>query len=317
MGRIADDAPAEWGRTTVLEIDVDGELSDWYEIVLPGVDGTIHHGHRSGSTMPDTVAVGSGEGPVALADAFAYHLDNQYCYDSEYYLVLRVRQVLQPHAWQRLPWAALGPGDVFVAWDKFHGITYSREPGGVSEMSYGGDWNDLQLLVDTDHPLPGRTPVRGPVSDASVLRAVRNRDAPLLRALLAAGGNPDAGLHVPISATRSVSVDRDSYALLDAVNAGDPDLVEALLTAGATVDGPPGTTWTPLRAALHRPPSDSIATIARLLLRHDANPDAGRSNDLAGAPPAFASPEIAGLFESSWRSLTSVWRPGRWRWPGR
>lgn len=249
--------------------DEDGawDYPHWCSLVRPNAEGELHHGSR-GATLPATVIVQHGDEPAALAEAFAYNLDNQYCWDCEYYLVLRIRAIVNTDAWSQLPWAALAPGDVFFAYDKFHGIDYSRTADDEAAMSYGGDWDDLQSLVDAHHPRPAlpRTPAR--VSDATLLRAARAGDVAQVRALLAAGGSPDAGLHAPGAALRAVSVDRDSSALFDAVSSGCLPIVELLLAAGATVDGRPGG-LTPLHCALLQ----RHVSLVPLLLRYGADPD--------------------------------------------
>lgn len=254
----ASDTAPEWGVTTYFDVeepDEDGNREGpwWGEIVLPPRKGKQHHG-STGSVLPDTVVVRPrGGAPVALADPFAYVLENQYCVDGEYYLLVRVREVLDEDGWGALPWGHLGPGDVFYAWDKFHHHEYSRADGAAERepMSYGGDFRDLQLLVDADHPHPaGPRPVGG-VCDASLLRAVRHNDLDLVRRLLAAGADPDAGLEVPDEAIRSVSWDRDSTALAEAVS-----------ESGARGDGVTDETRATARE------------IARDLLAAGANPDA-------------------------------------------
>lgn len=72
--------------------------------------------------MPGTVIVRVSGDAVALADIFAHTLENQYCWDCEYYLVLRVREVLDPTVWAGLPWGQLGAGDVTVVSPTFEAV---------------------------------------------------------------------------------------------------------------------------------------------------------------------------------------------------
>ncbi len=231
---------ASWGTTKILQItpadpDAGSELevtTYWTNLVFPNERGEIRHG-TSGGIMADTIVVHLGEQIVALADAFAHTLENQYCYDCEYFLILRVRQILEHDLWQTLPWHHLGPGDVFYAVDKFHGHEYSRSEDDSTTMSYGGDWSDLQHYIDDRHPRPEGPRTTGPASPASLLRAVRERDVEAVRKLLAAGADPNAGDAAPDEALRSVSVDRETSALWEAISFDSAEIVEALLAAGA------------------------------------------------------------------------------------
>ena len=287
-----------WGRTTDFAVepppaDGDGEweLPYWSEVVFPNEQGELHHGSR-GARMPDAVVVRLEGRPVALADAIAVTLENQYCWDGEYYLVLRLRQILAADLWARLPWAALEPGDVFIAWDKFHGHTYSRTPGEPAAMSYGGDFTDLQMLVDRAQPRPeGPRPVGRP-SDATLLRAVRAGDLDLVRSLLAAGADPDAGWEAPDAALRSVSVDRNTCALWEAVIAGSSELTEALLAAGASVNRCSPNCMTALHGAL----ANRTLAVVPVLLRFGADPDATWQGRTAREVAESLDPAAAALF---------------------
>jgi len=286
-----------WGKTTdlALEPPSDGdewELPSWTDVVFPNEQGELHHGSR-GARMPDAVVVRLEGRPVALADAHAHTLENQYCYDAEYYLVLRLRTILAPDRWRRLPWAALEPGDVFIAWDKFHGHIYSRVAGAHQQsMSYGGDWADLQSVTDAEHPrAEGPRPVGRP-SDATLLRAVREGDLELVRSLLAAGANPDAGWEVPDVAVRSVSHDRATCALWEAAMSGSLELTEALLAAGASVDRCPPSGMTVLHGAL----ANRKLAVIPLLLRFGADPDATWQGRTAREVAESLGPEAAALF---------------------
>lgn len=295
-----DQHDAAWGKTREFQIAPPGDdegtelevLSSWYSVVFPNDSGEIHHGSR-GATMPDTVVVTLGDEAVALADAFAHTIDNEYCYDCEYFLILRLRAVLVDESWRALPWAHLGPGDVFYAWDKFHGHEYSRSADDDSTMSYGGDWSDLQRLIDEHHPRPEGPRPAGPASAASLLRAVRSGDVATTRALLAAGADPNAGEHAPYQALRSVSVDRESTALGEAISLDSAELAEALLAAGARV-GPrrPDLPWSPLHHAL----INRRRAVIPVLLRFGADPDALYNDQTLREIAAGMGPEFAALF---------------------
>jgi len=281
---------ASWGTTQFFQItpeDDDSDLeiaSHWSELVFPNERGEIHHG-TSGGTMADTIVVRVGEQIIALADAFAHSLDNQYCYDCEYFLILRVREILDPALWQTLPWQRLGPGDVFYAFDKFHGHEYSRTADDGTTMSYGGDWSDLQHYIDEHHPRPEGPRPTGPASAASLLRAVRQRDVAAVRALLAAGADPNAGDHAPDEALRSVSVDRDTSALWEAIFLDSADIVEALLAAGARVHARSAAHTSPLHGAL----LNRKLAVVPALLRFGADPDeAARAMATSIGPAALA-----------------------------
>lgn len=219
-------------------------------VVLPERRGSAGHFSEQ-DCLPATLRVLAAGAAVALAEPFAYQLENQYAYDSEYYLVLRASKVLDAVTWSAFPFGHLGPGDVFVAWDRFHGHEYLRTPDSEQRaMSYGGDFRDLQLLVDEDHPSPvGRRTTAG-VSPASLLRAVRRGDVEGVRALLAQGADPNAGRDAPDAALRAVSVDRNTTALWEAVLRDSPPLVEALLAAGARVRAPWRDAVPPLMCAI-------------------------------------------------------------------
>jgi hypothetical protein len=282
-----------WGKTTDIPLEPpDWELPDWSDLVFPNEQGEVHHG-SSGTRMPDAVVVRLEGRPVALADAFHHTLENQYCYDAEYYLVLRVREILAPALWRRLPWGALEPGDVFLAYDKFHTLVYSRTPGNGEPMSYGGDWADLQAVVDAEHPRPqGARPVDRP-SDATLLRAVRAGDIDLVRALLAAGANPDAGWDAPEAALRPESTDRNSPALWDAAVNGSLEMAEALLAAGASVNRCAPGAMTVLHGAL----ANRKLAVVPLLMRFGADPDALCQGRTAREVAASLGAEVVALLE--------------------
>lgn len=230
-------------------LDLDSDDLSWTDAVLPGEEGLYDH---AGSNLPEAVGLRLGGRVVAVADPFDLHLVNEYCYDSEYYLVLRLREILDREAWAASPFGQVAEGRIVLAFDKFHGLEYLED----GPMSYGGDFEDLQLLVD-GHPRNCRR-----ISDASVLRAVRDRDVELLRDLLARGGNLNAGWEVVDEALRSVSVDRNSTALWEAVLSDDLELLEVLLQAGARLDAPPGLA-TPLQGAVWNHKKEAEALLRR------------------------------------------------------
>ena len=100
---------------------------------------------------------------------------------------------------------------------------------------------------------------------------------------LAAGANPDAGFAPPDAALRAVSTDRDTYALWEAITQDSAEMVEALLQAGARVEGPATGGMSPVHGALLQ----RKIGIIRLLLAYGADPDArwnGRTaREVAGA----------------------------------
>ncbi|MCB9703862.1 MAG: hypothetical protein H6711_18340 [Myxococcales bacterium] len=293
------------GVTTILELippslDEEGgdewEVPWWRSLVLPNDEGELHHGSR-GARMPDTVVVEVGGREVALADIFAHTLENQYCYDAEYFLIVRLRELLDPEAWAALPCGACEPGDVFLAYDKFHGHEYLRTPGDDRAMSYGGDWSDLQAYIDDHHPRPEGARPTGPPSSASLLRAVREGDEAKVRALLAAGADPNAGLAAPDEALRSVSVDRDTSALWEAVMGDAAGIVEALLAAGASVEARSSEHMSPLHGALR---SRKLAVVPALI-RFGADPDARFQGKSARELAAAIGPEALALLAPSRR----------------
>lgn len=262
-----------WPETADFDLeppegDGEWELPSWVALVRRNEAGELHHGTR-GASLPETVIVRVAGEAVALADIFAHALENQYCWDCEYYLVLRVREVLDEAAWAGLPWGQLGAGDVFVAYDKFHGHEYLRTPDDGRAMSYGGDWSDLQAYIDEQHPRPEGPRVGGPPSPTTLLRAIRDRDVARVRALLAAGADPEAGSYAPYEALRSVSVDRATTALWEAIGSGVPELVEALLAAGARVHPLAPDHMPPLHGAILQ---RQLAMVP-VLLRFGADPE--------------------------------------------
>ncbi|MBL9099421.1 MAG: ankyrin repeat domain-containing protein [Myxococcales bacterium] len=265
-------------------------IPSWHALVFPNDDGELHHGSR-GANLPDTVVVRLHDREVALADIFADTIENQYCWDCEYFLTLRVREVLEPDLWALLPWPHLEPGDVFVAYDKFHGHEYSRTPGDEASMSYGGDWSDLQAYIDGCYPRPEGSRPAGPPSATTLLRAVRAGDVALVRALLAAGADPGAGSDPPGAALRAVSVDRDTTALWEAIGLDSPALVEALLAAGASLRPPSPAHMPPLQGAL----LNRRLAVVPVLLRFGADPDASFDGRTARDMAAAIGPEALAL----------------------
>lgn len=271
--RIPTDWPAAWGRTKrlVLEQPEDDEwlCSDWYELVDPPAGGKLDHG-TDGCIAPDTVLVTLGDELIALADALNIGAVNLYAWDKEYYLVLRVRNVVDGQLWAKLPWARFGAGNVVHVWDKFHGIAWFRgQHDDAQSMSYGGDWAHLEELVNREYPppvLPTVTDARGP---DQLLSAVRANDLARVRELIARGvpvvdsGVPDGVRCLELG----VSHARPTSALWESIQEASPELMEALLVAGAPVDArPPGGLTALHYAVIARRPNH-----VRMLLRHGAD----------------------------------------------
>lgn len=296
---LRDEPAPEWGRTKPVSLElVDGEwwCSDWYDAVDAPAEG-LHHG--SGGSIPaDTVLVTLSDEVIALAHVFNFEAENAYCFDSEYYLVLRVREVLEPERWRELPWRDHAAGNVVHVWDKFHGVHYLRgqlEAGRV--MSYGGDFADLEELVGRELP-PPRPPlhVERP-SPTSLLTAVREGDLAWVESLLARGVSPhDEGVPDGVRALElGVSVARPTSPLLESIASGGPELTRALLRAGAG----PNEHHTGVMGPLHYAVVQRRPEHVRLLLEHGADPElivAGKSaRELAEA----IDPELAALFRAS------------------
>ena len=277
--RTTDEPPASWGTTRIAELVVPGadtalELPSWYAFMLPGRNGLYHHGTH-GSIAPDTLALAHAGAVIALADVVPLHPSNLYAHDSEYLLAIRLREVLDAAAWAGLPWAPFGAPTVIYAIDKFHGTEWPRLPEVACALSHGGGWDDLQLLTDEAAPPASAAPPwrdrTVPPSDGALLRAVARGDAARLRAMLAAGGNPLAGVDPPdVRNGLSLGASWPSHAslLVTAVLEGTVEVLEVVLAAGAPVDHRIGTGWT----ALHTAVANRRRDHALALLRHGADP---------------------------------------------
>lgn len=252
-----EEIPAGWGRVTIARLfppddeDPAWRLDDWTALVFPNAEGALHHGSR-GATMPDTVAIALDDDVVATGDLDQLVLSNQYADDAEYYLCLRLREVVDAKRWQETPWSMFTPGRLLHAWDKFHHIDYFRRVDDDASMSYGGDWADLEAVFNEEYPPAVPVVVTAPPSPVELLRAIERDDLPAVRALLARGADPNAGReHAPIRQVEAgLSHARNRFALWDAVLHASPTIVKALLDAGADVDWRPEGGMTSLHAAI-------------------------------------------------------------------
>jgi hypothetical protein len=271
--RVPSEFPAEWGRTKlfVLEYrDAEWFPSDWYDLVDKNEKGELDHSF-GGCIPAETVVLAMDEEAVALGDVFNMEPINEYAWDNEYYLVLRVREVLDAERWRTLPFQQLGPGNVVVVWDKFHGIAYVRgQYDPTCSLSYGGDWSHLEEMLSRAHP-PARPPERTDApSPVHLLSAVRRNDLPRVRELLAQGvsahdmGAPDGVRCLELG----VSMGRTSSPLWESIQEAAPEITEALLSAGAGVDSRIQDGPTPLHVAIIA----RKAAHVRVLIRFGANP---------------------------------------------
>lgn len=296
--RIPAELPLWWGRTKLLVLErVESQwcCPDWYEVVDRSAEG-LHHG-SGGSIAPETVAIVLEGDIIALADAIDLQPDNVYCFDSEYYLVLRARELLEPERWRTLPWGDYGPGNVVVVWDKFHGIDYVRGQLEASRvMSYGGDFADLEELVNRRHP-PSRLPERRErPSPTSLLSAVRDDDLARVEALLAQGVSPrDLGAPDGVRALElGVSVARCTSPLLESVTSASPPVTEALLRAGVPADERTNAVFTPLQAAITQRRPEHV----RVLLRYGADPGVVCGGKTAFELAEAVDPALAALLRA-------------------
>lgn len=282
------------GRTKALRLElVDGEweCSDWFEIV-DAPPGGLHHGSR-GSIPADTVVIVLGEERVALADAINVEPTNLYAWDNEYYLVLRAREVLSPETWRTLPWRDLGPGNVLHVWDKFHGIAALRgQHDPTRSLSYGGDFAHLEDLVNRLRP-PARLPERSdPPGADQLLSAVRDDDLARVKQLLARGVDPrDLGAPDGVRCLElEVSVARTTSPLWESIQGASPAVTEALLAAGAPLEGR-GDEMPALHVALVARRPEHV----RVLLRFGADPGAAHRGKSAQELADAISPELGAL----------------------
>lgn len=242
-----DEIPAAWGRVKIAalvaptEETPEWELDGWHSLVFPNAEGEFHHGSR-GATMPDAVVISLDENVLANADLDQLVLDNQYAYDAEYYLCLRLREVVDADRWRETPWNGFAPGHLLHAWDKFHHLSYFRLPESSDSMSYGGDWSDLEAVFNREYPPAFAVEPIGPPSAIELLRAIENDNLSKVQALLARGADPNAGLdHAPIYQVEAgLSVERPRFSLWESVMLASPSITKALLAAGAQVDWTPG-----------------------------------------------------------------------------
>lgn len=315
------DVPAAWGTTRIAEIRIPGdaaaiELPPWCELMLPASDGTYHHG-TEGSIAPDTLALALDSAAIALADIVPLYTENLYAADAEYLLAIRLREVLDLAAWQRLPWSSFRPPTVIYAVDKFHHSTWPRLPETPCVMSHGGGWDDLQYLADHERPPASTDPpwcdrTLGP-SDGAMLRAVHRSDIPWLRDMLARGGNLLAGVEAPDvynGVAIGASWPMHSSLLVTAVLHSTTQVLEILLAAGAPIDHRIGDGWPALHSAVANQRRDHVET----LLRHGADPRIrtahGDAIDLARQyAPALVEPLTAAASAITARTTTA--RPPR------
>jgi len=222
--------------------------------------------------MPDAVVIRRDENVLAIADVNQLVLSNQYADDAEYYLCLRLREVVDEKRWRATPWNGFMPGHLLHAWDKFHSLDYFRVHTSEESMSYGGDWPDLQAVFNQEYPPAVRLIAVGKPSNIELLRAIERDDLASVRTLLERGANPNAGrVHEPIRQVEAgLSHGRSRFALWDAVVNASPTVTKALLDAGADVDWAPENGMTPLHGAIanHR-----FAHVP-VLLQGGANPRA-------------------------------------------
>lgn len=272
-----DEIPAAWGRVKVATLleptaaDPWRIEEDWRELVFPNDEGKFHHGSQ-GATMADAIAIVRDGRVLATAEADQLVLSNQYADDAEYYLCLRLRDVVDPELWRETPWASFVPGRLVHAWDKFHGIDYFRSPGSADSMSYGGDWSDLEAVFNEEYPPAVPVAADGVPSAIELLRAIERDDLPAVRALLARGADPNAGReHAPIRQVEAgLSHARNRFALWEAVQTASPSIAKALLDAGADVDWRPEGGMTSLHGALASRRFDHVP----VLLQGGADPRA-------------------------------------------
>lgn len=265
--------PPEWGRTKLCRLELEGgewSCTDWDYLVDPPPGEKLNHG-RGGSVPAETLLVVIGDQAVALGDALNVEADNVYAYDCEYYLVLRVREVLAPELWRTLPCRDFGVGNLVHVWDKFHWLGFLRGQSPIDRaLTYGGGWADLEELVNREQP-PARSPVLSELPGAAtLLTAVRANDLPRVESLLARGVSPrDLGVPDGVRCLElDVSHPRSTSPLWEAVQSASPEVTEALLRAGAPVDDRAGGEYTALHVALIARRPDQV----RVLLRFGADP---------------------------------------------
>jgi hypothetical protein len=296
--RFPEPPPKAWGNTKVglLETTSDGThcFASWQELVDPPDTGIRSHGSM-GSIPADTVLVAIADELIALADVFHVKLENLYAYDAEYYVVLRIREILDRELWNASPWKNFGPGNVVHAWDKFHRHDYFRTEDEVDlHMSYGGDWFHLEDTTN-DHYPPEKLPNTSLPTRARLLTAIREGNTSRVLELLGAGATASDDLS-PEGITAldlRVSIPRDRSPLWESIQNAPAEVTEALLAAGAAVDARPEGGLTALHGAIlaHKPDH------ARVLLRFGADPLAVYSGRTAHELARGTDPSIAAIID--------------------
>lgn len=300
--------PATWGQTLLLELlphepgeAWEEQLPSWTDLVVRNpAEGEMHHG--SGGSLPvDTIVIAVDGAVAALADARHLGLENLYADDFEYYQYLRLRAVVDEAAWRRLPWAWLAPGNLLLAWDKFHGIMYVRRPDEDPTMSFGGGWSLLEQEVHGAHFSDGPAPpCAAPPTEADLLAAVRADQLGRVRDLLRHGVAPEATAVVPPGSGLALgfSCARHAGILWESVHHASPAVTEALLVAGAEVDARPEGGLTALLGAIVNRRHEHVP----VLLRYGADPRAIHAGKTAIDHAIAASPEVAELLRAALRA---------------
>ena len=268
---------AEWGSVRVGRIlrpeespEGGWELPDWTELVGPGEDGGYHHG-TCGSEAPDTIVLTLDGVLVARCAGDHISLRNLYVEDGEYYMFLRLHEVLDEPLWAETPWRGLGPGQVFFAWDKYHDIAYARTEGADPQFSYGGDWAHLEAQVLAEYPhdfAPEKSADAPPASVHLLCELIRSGDIERLQGMLRNGADPNGPTapmnHAGVSAPYSFA--RTDTPLWVAVQNAAPAVTRLLLEHGAEVNYQPTGHMTALHGAILMGRLDHIP----VLLAHGA-----------------------------------------------
>lgn len=223
--------------------DEDGWAGWWSQWAFPGEGG--RYGHNTPcSVCPDTgVLLVHGE-LVALLDVVHLVIENHYVYDAEYYQALRVREIVDARRWSELPAAPYGVGDVVFAWDKYNSIDYTRTPDADPRLSFGGEWSDVQALVDEKlGPVPGAAPRSAGASLFALIRAIEAGDAARVGEILDAGVDPTGGAEAPTDRNIQLvfTTHKSSTPLWETINCANPEVLRAMLERGADPSHqPPG-----------------------------------------------------------------------------
>ena len=295
--------PAAWGRTGVAWLyppgtdDSTGERRTSWELddaprVSLDADGPVASG------PPDTVAVciwnGSGD-VVAICDALDIQAIDAASAEREPYLVLRVRDVLDPARWRFLPWSDLRAGHVVHAIDKHTAARTLRASGpGQTDPDEGIDWATLEVICDRMYPVGAAPPRQRPAAtrpgDAELLAAVRDNDLERVCRLIARGANANAGVSRDVaSIVPGVSRPHSPTILQESVQLASPEITEALLAAGAEVD------WRARRGptALHAAILGRRLAHVPVLLKYGADPLAEHDGATAIELAERADPNLA------------------------